>query len=189
MQNKQNTQKICHRDELGFLLNDCHLAGEGAEIGVFRGEYSLTLLSTWQGKTLHLVDPWCYLEGYHDGCLASDAENEIRMSETQERLKYYIGRYQIHRRTSVDAAQEFENGSLDFVYVDANHEYEHIVQDLKTWLPKIRQGGILSGHDFFDGTNVNGIYGVKSAVEEFAQRHQLSFSLTQDDPASWYMFV
>jgi hypothetical protein len=52
------------------------------------------------------------------------------------------------RKTSIEAAKDFEDESLDFMYLDANHRFEHVVNDLVAWVPKIRSGGIVSGHDY-----------------------------------------
>lgn len=52
------------------------------------------------------------------------------------------------RKTSVEAAKDFEDGSLDAVYIDAEHDEENVRADIRAWRPKIKRGGILSGHDF-----------------------------------------
>jgi len=52
------------------------------------------------------------------------------------------------KKTSVEAAKDFEDGSLDAVYIDAEHDEESVREDIRAWRPKIKRGGILSGHDF-----------------------------------------
>lgn len=52
------------------------------------------------------------------------------------------------RKTSLEAAKDFEDGSLDAVYIDAEHDEESVRADIRAWRPKIKRGGILSGHDF-----------------------------------------
>lgn len=52
------------------------------------------------------------------------------------------------RKTSVEAAKDFEDYSLDAVYIDAEHDEDSVREDIRTWMPKIKRGGILSGHDF-----------------------------------------
>lgn len=61
---------------------------------------------------------------------------------------------------SWEMANNFEDNSIDFVFVDAGHEYESVVKDINAWLPKIKKGGIISGHDYFNPC------GVKQAVDE-----------------------
>lgn len=51
------------------------------------------------------------------------------------------------RMNSVDAAQTYDNSSLDFVFVDASHDYENVIKDIRAWLPKIKVNGVLAGHD------------------------------------------
>ncbi len=184
-----NKKRMTHRDELGLLLNNLGLCGEGAEIGVYLGEYSHRLLSTWQGRKLHLIDPWTSLENYQDGLSATDQENELRFAETLNRLEEFIDRFQIHRELSLNAAREFREGELDFVYIDANHSYEYIRADLEVWFPKVKSGGLFAGHDFIDTVDGNGVFGVQSAVEEFAEQHHLPFFLTHEQFPSWYFFV
>jgi predicted O-methyltransferase YrrM len=61
---------------------------------------------------------------------------------------------------SWDAANLFKDNSIDFVFIDADHSYESVTKDINSWLPKIKKGGIISGHDYFTSP------GVKSAVDE-----------------------
>jgi predicted O-methyltransferase YrrM len=76
---------------------------------------------------------------------------------------------------SAEAATMFENGSLDFVYLDADHSFESAWQDLSVWYPKVRIGGILAGHDFLDGELPEGNFGVESANRMFQQIHQFEY--------------
>lgn len=88
---------------------------------------------------------------------------------------YDLGaRATIIRDTSVEASRLFPDGSLDFVYIDAGHDKDSVLGDLKAWYPKIRNGGMLIGDDYYDGAmvlvGVEGSYTffeVKSAVDEF----------------------
>jgi len=52
------------------------------------------------------------------------------------------------RQKSVEASQSFEDGSLDFVFIDAAHDYASVKADIAAWLPKVRKGGVLAGHDY-----------------------------------------
>lgn len=69
---------------------------------------------------------------------------------------------------SWEMADKFEDGAVDFVFIDADHSYESVVKDINAWLPKIKKGGMISGHDY------NNSCGVKQAVTELIPDHKLS---------------
>lgn len=68
----------------------------------------------------------------------------------------------IIRSFSVEASQKFEDKSLDFIFIDACHEYDCVIADLNAWFPKLKPGGWIAGHDYYAGH-----YGVEHAVNEF----------------------
>lgn len=81
--------------------------------------------------------------------------------------------------------------SLDFVYLDARHDYESVVEDLEAWFDKVRPGGILAGHDYLDGVHPAGVFGVKTAVDEFfAKRGIPVYATCHDEPwRSWVIEI
>jgi hypothetical protein len=125
----------------------------GAEIGVFRGENSEGLLKTFPDLEMVLVDTWREWEegsSYQTdhkamGRLTQKEWEEIR----QEALKRVAGKKAvIFNRTSEAASVAFLEGYFDFVFLDANHTYQSVTDDIKYWLPKVRSGGLLCGHDY-----------------------------------------
>jgi hypothetical protein len=116
------------------------------------------------------------------------------------------------RSDSVNGAELFNDESLDFIYIDANHKYEFVKQDMETWFPKLRNGGIFAGHDYLkmdwyaDGNyaqnnkdkhiwtqtssgnfdNYAGLFGVNPAVDEFCKKYGYKFDLTNEWFGSWY---
>lgn len=118
----------------------------GAEIGVERGLFSEALLR--ENPALHLtcVDAWKAYRGYRDH--VDGAKLQSFYIETQERLAQFHTRVTIVRQFSLDAARDVSDGSLDFVYLDANHNIENVIADLAAWTPKVRAGGIIAGHDY-----------------------------------------
>ncbi|APW60822.1 class I SAM-dependent methyltransferase [Paludisphaera borealis] len=67
--------------------------------------------------------------------------------------------------TSVRAANLFQAGSVDLCFIDADHSYESVMEDLRTWWPKVKPGGILAGHDYRQ--TAHWLLGVTPAVHEF----------------------
>jgi hypothetical protein len=166
---KRTIHRVPSRDELPALLNARGLLGRGAEIGVKQGRYSDELLSNWRGSELISIDPWLSAdpEEYVDRSNVSQDRFNAFYEETSERLSGYGSRSTIWRMTSIEAAPRVPDGSLDFVYIDARHDYESVKEDLEAWCSKVRPGGILAGHDYVDGDLREGEFYVKSAVDDF----------------------
>lgn len=162
-------------------------ARAGVEVGVQRGEFSAYLLQNWPGK-LWLVDPWARQEeSYVDVANVDDAEHEANYQATLAAVAPFAGRYDIIRGCSVCAAPFFDDGSLDFVFIDANHSYEAVSADLAAWTPKVRPGGLVCGHDFVDYDGPFGSFQVRSAVLDWAGRHGLKvYAAREPWPSLWY---
>lgn len=177
------------REDFGHFLNRRGLVGEAAEVGVQRGLFSRALLDRWQGAMLHLIDPWRHFEGgYQDIGNVSDEQHEAFMREAERNLEPHRGRYRMHRKLSLEAVSSFDDNSLDFVYIDANHEFQAVLDDIHSWFPKVKPGGVMAGHDYLDGTLPAGEFGVKSAVRAFECETGLLAHGTLDPPwPSWYL--
>ncbi len=117
----------------------------GAEIGVERAAYSDVLCRENPGVRLFCVDAWKAYSGYRDH--VSQSKLDHFFVEAGERLRAYP-RATLVRKFSVEAANDFKDGELDFVYIDAAHDLGSVVADLKAWSRKVRVGGIVAGHDY-----------------------------------------
>jgi hypothetical protein len=183
---------IHSRDELPYILNGLNLLGEGAEIGVKSGIFSEYLLTVWQGQKLHSIDPWIEFpeNEYIDSANVNEDHQEEFYKQTCNRLRRFDLRSEILRTTSAEAARQFVTGQLDFVYIDAQHHYNAVKEDLMLWYPKVKKGGILSGHDYIDGKRIHGEFGVKSAVNEFATSNGLKvLSSAESKWPSWFILL
>jgi hypothetical protein len=164
------------RDQFGQWLNERGLDGEGVEVGVQRGHYAAALLRAWKGRRLHCVDPWSDMTQdprYVDVGNVPQQQQDRNYEEATRRLATFGDRCKIHRLDSVEAAGRFADRSLDFVYLDARHFREALLEDLERWAPKVRPGGYLAGHDYLDGLLPSGKFEVKSTVDEWAARRRL----------------
>ena len=181
------------RVELPILLNERRLFGCGVEIGVQQGEFSENILRYWRGMHLISVDPWREdtPENYVDIANVLQPTHELFFQATSKRLAKYGSRSTIWRMTSLEAAPLIPRHSLDFVYIDARHDYPAVMEDLNAWFDKVRPGGIVAGHDYIDGTFPAGEFGVKSAVDEFFYGKQLPvYSTLLDQPwLTWMVEV
>jgi hypothetical protein len=177
------------RWELPFLLNARQLIGSAVEVGVDEGLFSEYLLEHWHGRQLISVDPWWEMppDEYVDTCNVPQDSMEERYEATKRRLARFGNRSEIWRQTSIDAAARLAPNSRDFVYLDARHSYEGVTEDLDVWFPLVRRGGLIAGHDYNDGVFVEGIHGVRSAVDEFFGARGIPVRHTYTDLpcASW----
>ena len=155
--------------ELGYKV--------GAEIGVKRGEYSEVLLRNNPGLKMYCVDPWIpYARGKRnqDWC-------DRNFKKTQDLLAKYNVTYL--RKNSMDALVDVPDGSLDFVYVDAMHDFDNVMMDLIGWGKKVKSGGMVAGHDY---VNLHDC-GVIPAVKAYTTGHTiLQWFLTQDPLPSYF---
>jgi hypothetical protein len=116
----------------------------GAEIGVERGIFSSVLLRQHPTLELFCVDAWEGYEGYI--CRLNHEELPSKFYEAQERLKGYNVHFM--KQYSMKAVRRFKDRSLDFVYIDANHDLPWVFDDILQWEKKVRPGGIVAGHDY-----------------------------------------
>jgi hypothetical protein len=178
-----------------------HLAGTGmgrtaVEVGTHRAHFAGIVMENWPGR-LWCVDPWSVPPGYEYQATflplvggTGDREDDYR--EAQSVLSKYGGRVELLRETSAQAVQRFHNNSLDFVYLDGDHSYEAVRDDLAAWWPKVRPGGFLAGHDFICPGTENGGWGrnIQPAVLQFSGLRGLDVYLIVEEgnlPMSFYM--
>lgn len=138
------TTTTAGRVHLCYLLSEL-LVQTGAEIGVWEGQFSKMLCEHIRGLRLLCVDPWKCYSSYQD-----PKNDQARLELAYRLATATLTPYgcTILRTTSVEAAATVPDGSLDFIYLDANHGESFVRQDLEAWTPKVRSGGIVAGHDF-----------------------------------------
>jgi predicted O-methyltransferase YrrM len=132
----------------------------GVEVGVDIGENANDILTNWATlEKLSLVDN---IDNIHD-----------RFKAEGDRVTFIY-------KPSVEASKGFEDESLDFVYIDANHSYQSVKDDLNVWYPKLKVGGVICGHDF-SIEDVATHECVAWAATEFFQLHKLALCASVAD--------
>jgi hypothetical protein len=135
----------------------------GVEVGVAFGGMSLSLLQSFPGLSLLGVDPYVPYDENDAMSLGERQMDEICCWTTHRLTAAHPGRWRLDRRPSLEAAASVPDGWLDIVFLDGDHRYEAITADIRAWLPKVKKGGVLCGHDFTPGWP-----GVIQAVQEAA---------------------
>ena len=118
----------------------------GVEVGVDHGEFSKSLLEKSPNK-LYLVDAWRTIEGTDRTTGADQSTHESKYKSVVEMFTN-DPRVEIIRSWSEEAALTFEDGSLDWVYIDARHDYTGVMSDLKAWEKKVKHTGFIWGDDY-----------------------------------------
>ena len=166
-------RKNYHGLEIARLI-DNHRVKRFAEVGVMRGRFAKRVLRQI-GVTLHEywgIDQW--LELHSDKKAGRDHGHLGYPRRTQATWdEYYFGVCKLMtffpclhvlKAKSLEATDLFEDGYFDMVYIDTSHFYEDTLVEVPAWLPKVRPGGIISGHDYLTPTRKHA--GVKKAIDE-----------------------
>jgi hypothetical protein len=114
----------------------------GAEIGTWLGKNAHRIVALLKPKDLYLVDTW-KTDDNSDGYPCGDVEKKIVEDKFANNESVHI-----IQAKSEDACGMFGDNSLDWVYIDANHTKIEVMKDIAYWLPKVKNGGIIGGHDY-----------------------------------------
>jgi len=151
----------------------------GVEIGVYRAQHARAMLKDLDIKKLYLIDPYIIYPGY-SGLGVRNWQTlagvQIHAQETLRRLGY-SNRIKWLIMTSNDAVDKVKE-KLDFVYIDGNHDYQYVMDDLTNWTPKVKKGGLMAGHDYSRSKK-----GVIEAVNEYCSKHKIKFEVQGEE---WY---
>lgn len=115
-----------------------------AEIGCYAGES--TVMFAENVKLIYAIDPWLNLYDKNDKSSSIFPMKEVEKS-FDERIKNFSNVKKI-KTTSIEGSKLFTDKVLDFVYIDANHQYNAVLEDIKIWIVKVKDKGLIGGHDY-----------------------------------------
>jgi len=157
------------------------------EIGVFVAAMSVKLLKR-SDLLLSMVDSWSvnHTDAYH---ATNDFHAKLSAQKQENYFNRSVGavspfqdRAKVIRLDSLEAVKLFDDGELDLVFIDADHSYEGCIADIRAWMPKIKKGGYISGHDY-ENNEGDFKFGVTRAVNEMFEYDQLEFG----DNYTWFV--
>lgn len=159
----------CSRNDLPEFFKELGFK-RGVEIGVYLAEFTITFAKS--GLEIYGVDPWLAYKDYGNPRGQKRLDEQFRIAT--ERLKPYPNAKLI-RKTSMDALEDFSDGSIDFVYIDGNHLFRYVADDLYEWSRKVRKGGIVSGHDYayYKSQSLCGGCHVHQVVDAFVRSYNI----------------
>ena len=163
----------------------------GAEIGVCGGEHAVSLLTTLNIKRLYLIDPYTMYEDYSEGALHYGVE-QCKLSDTEISAKNLLEPFKEKivwiRELSSKAVNQI-NEPLDFVYIDGNHAYPYVKDDLDQYSKLLKrhqkQKSVIGGHDFYNGFQKEHD-GVLKAVTEYSIANSLNLNIELPD---WWIEI
>lgn len=140
----------------------------GVEIGTDHGQYAQQLCEGIPGLKLYCVDPYlAYQEGEE---VHTQEDMEQIYKEAKDRLTPYDCK--ILRTDSVGALWDFQENSIDFVFIDGNHEIDHVYEDIYQWTKVVKLGGIVAGHDYKKDEIRK--YGVIEAINNYTKNYNIN---------------
>eukprot|EP00929_Paragymnodinium_shiwhaense_P065561 TRINITY_DN32850_c0_g2_i1.p1 TRINITY_DN32850_c0_g2~~TRINITY_DN32850_c0_g2_i1.p1 ORF type:complete len:421 (+),score=70.62 TRINITY_DN32850_c0_g2_i1:86-1348(+) len=155
-----------------------------AEVGVNDGRTSERLLKVLPNLKLILVDPFEHADDEYWNTEAWEREERVGLADSLWQLTApFRNRTVIIAQRSSDAVDMIAEGSLDLVFIDGDHAYDAVSRDLLEWLPKVRPGGILAGHDYSLG-----FPDVVRAAHEFTEKTGLQLVIGGAD-CFWFHVV
>lgn len=160
----------------------------GVEVGVWRGDTGKRLLAARENITHIMIDPWKqpaknsrYYKSKDNTALKDQATFDECYEYVKSEVEKFGKRAIIIRKKSKIAVRQFEDKSLDYVFIDGEHTYQAVKEDINLWLPKIKPGGIIGGHDY---KNLPRFPGVHKAVDEL-----FPFTAVIDGDHTWFVKV
>lgn len=189
MNNSQKIEmikKIYTREEIPTCLKFMGLTDRICELGVDRADnFWLMICHTFPKYALG-IDAWSeevcpyWKQETHDGHWKR-AQKIVKAAR-----KWSGGDINLIKGDHRVLVDDFEDGWFDYVYIDSDHTYEAVKKDIELWWPKVKEGGILAGHDY---NTFNKLYGVVTAVNEFVEANNIEcFHITRESIKSWIIY-
>ena len=186
-----------------LLINEMNLK-IGVEIGVDKAGFSKQILEETKIEKYVCIDTWQDNFGSDYKPEYYNKDGNVRFNEARETLRPFLGNFEkpwedsgraiMLRMTSLIAATKIIDNSLDFCYIDGDHSLEGIYDDIKAWIPKVKLGGIISGHDFKDGpkSGINDHWGdqldyrIKTVMDDYTRRHGYKLNVIGGVIKNWW---
>lgn len=152
-----------------------------AEIGVRKGTYAKYIYELTKPKKLYLIDCWEKQKGDYEIDSSNNQNHDLYYKEVVNQFGQ-IKNVEIIKDFSENACKKFPVNYFDWIYIDADHTYKAISNDLHNWWPLIKNSGYMCGHDYFTDYWVD----VEKAVNKFLQNKKINlYALTLSKYPSW----
>ena len=114
------------------------------EVGAYMGESTMMFASTGMFNTINVIEPFKGEEEFNDMFMY---DWDVVESEFNTNTRFFDN-INLYKDYSYNVVDKFEDKSIDFIYIDAEHTYDSLKRDLELYLPKLKPNGIIAGHDY-----------------------------------------
>jgi hypothetical protein len=151
---------------------------KGLEIGICRGENIVKFLEECPNIShIDAVDP--YVEYTDDTCTVTKEVADQLCGIAKENFLEFPERVTMHIKTSREFSETVPDEYYDYIFIDGDHKYASVLDDIKLWYPKLKRGGVFSGHDFW-------LSGVQKAVYEYRTENGIISPVYQCNHTVWW---
>lgn len=151
-----------YEDLYSSMVEKFNSGSHFVEVGAWKGMsacfMAVEIINSRKDIKFDCVDTWEYVETSEE---IQKEQFENLFDIFQKNIEPVKNNINIIKSISWDAASKYKDKSLDFVFIDAGHDYESVKKDLNAWYPKVKDGGVIAGHDYHYHC------GVYPAVNEF----------------------
>ena len=166
------------KDKRAYIILQLNKKSIIAEVGVWQGDFSKLIYNYSLPKKLVLVDPWIF-DSKIRGCAPQVDGNEPLSQKffddakisTYKKFKG-LANVSIIEKNSYKGSNMFDNEYFDYIYIDGEHSYEAVFNDLLYWYPKLKKNGKIFGDDFYWREEDNS-FSVKKAYEDFILKNNV----------------
>lgn len=169
------------------------------EVGTMLGTNLKRMERSLNPKNLYAIDPWRTVQNFGKKYqpFGNSWSTDQQLEEAYQMVLNWSKDYSnvtLIRETSQEACGKFEDHSIDFIHIDADHSYESVKNDINIWWSKLKKGGIMSGHDYCPGNKIaNETYGVIEAVNEFFVTTTIRpvrtvYTATSENFPAWWVY-
>jgi Methyltransferase domain len=178
-------EEVDRNRRIEFVENVLPKDGIGAELGVYKGQFSPILLNRSRAAKLHLIDPWYFLTAHWNWGFGNrstvDAVVNILRSFKKE---IEAGRVAVHVGDDRVVLATFPDHYFDWVYIDSSHSYEHTCDELQILRTKVKEAGVIAGDDWVPDP-AHWHHGVCKAVIEFIASGEYRVIHSDESTLQW----
>jgi hypothetical protein len=177
--------EVHRKRRIPFVENVLPKRGVGAELGVFKGQFSPILLNHTCAAKLHLIDPWYFLNAYWDWGFGNRSTVDALVGVLRSfKKEIEAGRVAVHVGDDRAVLANFPDRYFDWVYIDSSHSYEHTCDELHILRNKVKETGVIAGDDWLPNP-IDQLHGVHKAVNEFVGFGEYQIIYSDESTMQW----